>query len=319
MFAFMTTIKERVQEHVGKASFTVMKNKPEIALAAGLACGAAAIIFAGKETLSAQEIIKEHKEKMATIHEAADISEENGNPQEVYPDKALGRDLAVTYAGTGVKLVRNYLPTIGFAAASAGLILYSHRIMVGRYGALAAAYATVEQSFKDYRSRVKEELGEDIDRHMRFGTKTETVDREVTDKKGKKKVVPTEVERPTHLSTYAKFFDQSNPNWEKNPEFNLYFLRRREQILTDKLRAKGYLFLNEVYESLGIEPTIAGQSIGWIFDRMHPENNYVDFGLYNSKSEANRRFINGYEDCILLDFNVYGDILHSNAMNLGAI
>lgn len=314
MFAFMTTIKERVQEHVGKASFTVMKNKPEIALAAGLACGAAAIIFAGKETLSAQEIIKEHKEKMETIHEAADIATE-----EEYTDKALGKDLAVAYAGTGVKLVRNYLPTIGFAAASAGLILYSHRIMVGRYVSLAAAYATVEQSFKDYRSRVKEELGEDIDRHMRFGTKTETVDREVVDKKGKKKVVPTEVERPTHLSEYAKFFDESNPNWEKNPEFNLYFLRRREQILTDKLRAKRFLFLNEVYEALDIEPTIAGQSVGWIFDEKHPENNYVDFGLYNSKSEANRRFINGYEDCILLDFNVYGDILKDNKVGLGAV
>lgn len=319
MFRFITTIKDTVQANVGKASLTFIRKKPEIALAAGLACGAAAIIFAGKETLSAQEIIKEHKDKLEIIHAAADKADEYEKPEEVYPDKEIGRDLAITYCQTGVNLVKNYIPAIGFAAASAGLILYSHRVMVGRNVALAAAYATVDKSFRDYRARVKEELGEDIDRHLRFDTATETVDREVTDKKGKKKVVPTEVERPRALSEYAKFFDSSNNNWDKNPEFNLYFLRRVEQIATDKLRAKKFLFLNEVYDLLDIEPTIAGQSVGWIFDEKHPENNYVDFGLYNAKSEANRRFINGYEDSILLDFNVYGDILHSNKINLGAV
>ena len=314
MFEFLTVAKETVQANVGKASLMFIRKKPEIALAAGLACGAAAIIFAGKETLSAQKIVEEHKKNLDTIHEAADVATE-----EEYTDKQLGKDLAVAYGQTTVKLVKNYIPAIGFAAASAGLILYSHRVMVGRNMALAAAYATVDKSFRDYRSRVKEELGEDIDRHLRFDTATETVDREVIDKKGKKKLVATEVERPRNLSEYAKFFDSSNPNWDKNPEFNLYFLKRREQIATDKLRAKGFLFLNEVYELLDIPATIAGQSIGWLRDDSHPELSFVDFGIFNPRSEANRRFVNGYEDCILLDFNVYGDILHSNACNLGAV
>ena len=158
MFEFLTVAKETVQANVGKASLMFIRKKPEIALAAGLACGAAAIIFAGKETLSAQKIVEEHKKNLDTIHEAADVATE-----EEYTDKQLGKDLAVAYGQTTVKLVKNYIPAIGFAAASAGLILYSHRVMVGRNMALAAAYATVDKSFRDYRSRVKEELGEDID------------------------------------------------------------------------------------------------------------------------------------------------------------
>ena len=314
MLGFVTTIKNKVQDTAGKAGYTLMQKKPEIALAAGLACGAAAIIFACKETLSAQEIIEEHRKKMDEIHEAEKVADEGE-----YTDVQKGKDIAVACTQTGAKLAKNYIPAAGFAMASVGLILYSHRIMVGRNVALAAAYATVDKSFKDYRASVREELGEDIDRHFRYGTKTEEVEEEVTDDKGKTKKVKKEVERPTHLSDYAKFFDQSNPNWEKNPEFNLFFLKRVERCATQKLQARKYLFLNEVYEALGIEPTIAGQSVGWIFDEEHPEQNYVDFGLYNPVSEANRRFVNGYEDCILLDFNVYGDILHGNKAGLGAI
>ena len=314
MFGFLTTIKETAQNKLGTVSFKAIQKKPEIALGFGLICGAAALVCVGKETLSAQEIVKEHKEKLDTIHEAAEIADEKE-----YTDKELGKDLAVTYAGTGLKLVKNYLPAIGFTAASVGCILYSHNLMVGRNLALASAYAAVDESFKSYRKGVREELGEDIDRHFRFGTKTEEVEKVIVDKKGKEKTVKTEVERPTRMSEYSKFFDSANNNWSENPEYNLYFLRRVEQIMTDKLRAKGYLFLNEVYQALDIPETLAGQTVGWIFDAKHPENNYVDFGLYNKNSEANRRFINGYEDSILLDFNVYGDILHAGKLNLGAV
>lgn len=314
MLGFITTIKNTVQDKTSKVGYTLMQKKPEIVLAAGLACGAAAIIFACKETLSAQEIIEEHKKKMDEIHEAEEVADEGE-----YTDAQKGKDIVVACTQTGAKLVKNYIPAAGFAAASVGLILYSHKIMVGRYVAMSAAYATVNKSFNDYRASVREELGEDIDRHFRFGTKTEEVEEEVTDDKGKTKKVKKEVERPTHLSDYAKFFDESNPNWEKNSEFNMFFLKRVERAATAKLQTKKYLFLNEVYEALGIEPTIAGQSVGWIFDENHPEQNYVDFGIFNGNSEANRRFVNGYEDCILLDFNVYGDILKGNKAGLGAV
>ena len=111
-------------------------------------------------------------------------------------------------------------------------------------------------------------------------------------------------------SDYAKFFDEGCREWDKDPEYNLTFLKCQENYANDLLKSKGHLFLNEVYDMLGIPRTKAGQIVGWIYDEENPiGDNYVDFGIYDVYKEANRNFVNGYERNILLDFNVDGDIL----------
>lgn len=70
--------------------------------------------------------------------------------------------------------------------------------------------------------------------------------------------------------------------------------------------------MNDVYKSLGLEPTKAGQVVGWIYDPENPDiDNYVDFGIYDVSNERKRAFVNGYERNILLDFNVDGNIWES--------
>ena len=70
------------------------------------------------------------------------------------------------------------------------------------------------------------------------------------------------------------------------------------------------MFLNDVYEMLGIPKTKAGYVVGWIYDKNHPVgDNEVDFGIFDMEREKNRDFVNGYERTILLDFNVDGNIL----------
>ena len=76
-----------------------------------------------------------------------------------------------------------------------------------------------------------------------------------------------------------------------------------------KLQTQGYLFLNDVYKMLGFKPTKAGHVVGWIYDEKHPiGDNYVDFGIYDIENEATRRFMNGLEQNVILDFNVDGNI-----------
>ena len=61
---------------------------------------------------------------------------------------------------------------------------------------------------------------------------------------------------------------------------------------------------------LGMARSKAGQVVGWIYDEKNPMgDNYVDFGIYDLHDDAKRRFVNGYERSILLDFNVDGNIL----------
>ena len=82
--------------------------------------------------------------------------------------------------------------------------------------------------------------------------------------------------------------------YEKDPEYNLMFLRQQERYATEKLRANGTLFLNEVYDMLDIPRTRAGQVVGWVYDEDNPiGDNYVDFGIYNVHRPSNREFVNG--------------------------
>lgn len=109
------------------------------------------------------------------------------------------------------------------------------------------------------------------------------------------------------VSPYARWFNETCIGWSNSSETNLTFLHMQQNYATEKLRARGYLFLNEVYDMLGMPRTKAGQVVGWIFDEKNPVgDNFVDFGLYHSHNED---FINGYEKSVLLDFNVDGMIL----------
>ena len=99
-----------------------------------------------------------------------------------------------------------------------------------------------------------------------------------------------------------------NTYWTSSNEYNLMFLKKAESFANDKLRINGYLFLNEVYEMLGIPKTKAGQVVGWVYDENNPVgDNYVDFGLYKDNLSYSD-FVNGYDPAILLDFNVDGNI-----------
>lgn len=103
-------------------------------------------------------------------------------------------------------------------------------------------------------------------------------------------------------SDYSRYFDEKCPAWSEDPEYNLLYLKHMEQYANSKLKAQGYLFLNDVYEMLGMLQTNPGQVVGWIYDEKTPYgDNYVDFGIY---TECNQDFIKGIENTALLNFNV---------------
>lgn len=300
-------IKNSLSNTLGKAGFTIRKHSPEILLAAGVVGVVTSTVLACKATTKISGILEDTKKKVDTIHE----QKENPDLTEEYTEEDVSKDLIITYTQAGLKLTKLYAPAIIIGAASITSILASHNIINKRYAGVSAAYAALDKGYKEYRKRVKEFAGEDAEKMLRYNVKAKEVEETVVDEKGKEKTKKkmVNVVDPEGYSEYAKFFDSSSKAWEKDPEYNLCFLRSQQEYANDLLRTKGRLFLNEVYDMLGIEPTKAGQIVGWIYDEDNPVgDNYVDFGIYEARKEKNRDFVNGIEPVILLDFNVDGNI-----------
>ena len=303
-------MKKELVKTVNKMSFQLKKHSPEILLAAGIVGMVASAVMACKATTKVSEILENSKNVIDSIHEC----QANEDLADQYTPEDAKKDLAIVYIQTGVKLAKLYAPAVALGALSIASILASNNILRKRNVALAAAYATVDKTFKEYRNRVIDRFGEQVDKELRYNIKAKKIEKTVVGEDGKEKKVKETIQVADipGCSDYAKFFDSSSNAWENNAEYNLMFLKAEQNYANDRLKARGYLFLNEVYERLGIPPTKAGQIVGWVYDPDNPNHNgdnYVDFGLYNLHKEKTRDFVNGYEEAILLDFNVDGPIL----------
>ena len=308
-----TEIATKVSRKFNKLAFGVRKHSPEILVAFGVAGTAVSAVMACKATTKISTILDKAKEDLEPIHKV----QESKKFSEQYTQDDAKKDLAIVYVQTGIRFAKLYAPSVILGTLSLTSILASTNILRKRNIALAAAYATVDRGFKEYRNRVIERFGEEIDRELKYNIKAKEIEEKITDENGKEKTVKKTVmvaDDPNQYSDYARFFDDGCTGWEKDSEYNLMFLRSEQNYANDRLKARGYLFLNEVYERLGIKPTKAGQAVGWIYDPDNPKHkgdNYVDFGIYEIDRERSRAFVNGYERTILLDFNVDGPILDS--------
>lgn len=289
-----------------RTGLQLKKHSPEILIVAGVIGVVTSAVMACKATTKVGPIKEEARKKIETIKQQA---EEDPKADE----KEVSKALAVTYAHTGLEFVKLYAPSVILGGLSIGSILASNNIMRKRNVALAAAYTAVDSSFRGYRGRVIERFGEKLDRELKYNIKTEEVEEVEVDENGKEKVVKKQIEvvdgDPTSVySPYARFYDDGCNGWQKDSEFNLMYLRTVQSHANDILHSEGHLFLNDVYEMLGIPKTAVGQVIGWVSDNPKGDG-YVDFGIYDANKPQNRDFVNGYERVIILDFNVDGNIL----------
>lgn len=283
-----------------KASFKLKKHSPEIIVVSGVLGLIGSGILACRATLKVTEIIDETKETVDKICECA----ENEEFKEEYTEEDKKKDLAIIYGKTALKLAKLYAPAILLGTVSATGIFVSHDILKKRNAAAIAAYAALCGDFKKYRQNVKERYGEEVDREITRGIKAKIFANE--DGTEHEEMV---MERDKKSPSFSRCFDVGNPDWTKDPNRNLYFLKLEQTYAQNKLEAQGYLFLNEIYRRLGFPETPEGQLVGWLYrpnDPDHQGDNYIDFGIFDMENERKRAFLNGDETSIWLDFNVDG-------------
>lgn len=284
-----------------KTAFQLRKHSPEILTGLGIAGVVSGTIMACVATTKLEKTLEPHKKHLDDIHA-------NPNPDE----KEHRKEVVKAYGKTAWSLAKLYGPAVAVEGAGIACILKSDHIMRGRNAALAAAFSSLSTAFDSYKKSVAEKIGEEAEKEIRYGIHEEEIDEEYEDKKGKvktrKKVVKTMDKKPR--SPWARFYADGCDGWSKDPGANGLTLQIKQDFLNKRLQARGYLFLNEVYEYLGIPPIREGQYLGWYYDPSDESlQNCVDFGIFDCHDIKKCQFINGVEDTVIVDFNIDGNIV----------
>lgn len=281
-----------------KGRLLLRKHSHEILTYGGIVGGIGAAVLACKATLKLEDTLDEGKDNINYVKESFENVDE--------PTKEEKKELSIAYGQVTLDVVKLYLPAVTLGVASVASILAGHNIICKRSAAYAAAYTSVNDAFKGYRERVAAKYGEEVEQDIYLNRHDEEIVTENED--GSTDTTTIQTSSPNY-SPFAVFFDSTSSEWKNDPEANKYFLMQQENWCNERLKRNGFLTLNEVYECLDLPKTTAGMVAGWIYDEEHPVgDNKVRFNLDDATSEATRRFMNGLEPIVLLDFNIDGDI-----------
>ena len=306
-------IKKFVSRKAHRAGLKVRKYSPEILLVTGVGGVVVSTVMACRATTKIDPILEKAQDDLAVIDEAFERGAVKAKQDDEivyvpYTEEDYKKDRLITKVKTGFELGKVYAPAAAVGVTAIGCILASHNIIRKRNIALAAAYKAVDSSFKDYRGRLIDRFGKELDRELRYNIKAEEVEEIIVDEEGKETTVnkTIHVMDPNNYSPYSIVFDDGNTGWDPNPELTKFFLIQQQNYANELLEARGHLFLNEVYDMLGAKRTSAGAQVGWVKDY---GDGFVDFGIFDIYSPKARDFVNGREKVIVLDFNVDGVIL----------
>lgn len=72
---------------------------------------------------------------------------------------------------------------------------------------------------------------------------------------------------------HLRYFNSGCPEWTYNNDYNMAFLEAKQEYANEILKARGHVFLNEIYDMIGLSRTKEGNLIGWV------TGDYIDFGL----------------------------------------
>lgn len=303
-----TELATKAGQILVKTKLGIKKHSPEILVAAGIGTGIVATIVACKQTIKANDIVAEARKSLQNIE---DVKELAANNEVEYTEENEQEDRKTIGMQVTVGMVKTYALPVGLGVLSITCILAGHHILKKRNVALAAAYSALSTDFMNYRKRVVDKYGKDVDFMLKNGLEKQIVANRVVDpetgevKETKEEVLTYEGDK---LSQYARVFDEvGSTQWTPSADHNRAFLLMEQNYFNERIRTRGYIFLNEVYERLGFRPTKAGSVVGWVYQNADYEG--IDFGIFTAHTQKAAEFLEGTEPSIILDFNVQGDIL----------
>ncbi len=271
-----------MSRQVFRSALILKKHSPNIMFVGGIVGVVTSTVLACKATLKLPDALTEMQAELDEV--------------KYHVDEPDSKDVAYVYAKNIAYIARIYAPAVVVGVVSISSLTGSHIALNKRNAGLTAAYAALSKAYGEYRERVSEEFGEQKEKDIYHAALVEKVKSE----DGREEIAVVD---PNKWSPYARFFDECSVNWQKNAELNRLFVQCQQNYANHLLHARGHVFLNEIYDMLGLERSKAGAVVGWVIS--DDGDNYIDFGMYQASSN---RFVNGEERTVLLDFNVDGVI-----------
>ena len=291
-----------VTSRVAHQTLKLRNSSPKVLFGVGLALMAGTVISASRGTLKLEAVLDDIREDRLDVQRLA-----LKDPLKYSERETAKLNFMVTAKGV-TRIAGLYLPALTMGVAAVACLTSSHNQLTRRNAGLSAALAATERAMESYRERIREAYGEDRERELWRGEKIETVP--VLDDEGRETKSTKKVKVGGGYSPYSRLWGRDTSNeWDPRPEYNLAKLRSVQTWGTMELNSKGHLFLNEIFDELGLDRTPAGSQVGWLDPKYGGADGYVDFGvLARGEEVAFLDFIRGHEDHIMLDFNVDGEI-----------
>lgn len=288
-------ILAKAAEKLGPLAAAVAKKSPAIFTGSGIALLVGANAMTGWATIKAKAIADE----------------------ELEVDPANEPEAKRIAIAKFAKMAGYYAPSIVMTGVGIGFVVHGHSIQETRLAGAMAAYSTLSAAFTNYRENVIADRGEEADAQYLYSERKAKVDIfDEPDEEGKKpkKHKETVVLREKMPGApYAVIFDDVSPEWVDNRDQNLFFLKCQETAANNMLRRRGYLFLNELLELLGLPYNPAGQFVGWIDEAYEGSvHGIVELGInyayLESELEQAQLEERNPEPSIWLNPNVDGEI-----------
>lgn len=300
-----------------QAGFQLRKHAPQIMIIGGIVGGATATVLACRATIKAKPVIEEAKSEVDEIRTARNEGLEG------YTDKDARKDLAKVNARTALEIAKIYAIPAAIGAASVASILGGTGILNKRNAGLAIAASSSALEVKKLKDGLVKEYGEEKGKELAnkfiYGIEETEEKEKITDENGKTKTVKKlkkKVDGEQNPISYVRQFDWTNPYYTDDMNYNLFFLRAKQAIFNDMLKAHGHLFMNDADGELGFDKSKAGQIVGWNYDLNNPYiDNFVDLNLVEAEAPYEYFDRDGeshivMKPVILIEYNVDGSILN---------
>lgn len=280
----MRYVPKSITRTVGRTVLKSKNSSPQLLFVAGLVGFGTTVVLACKATMKVEDILVDHEKRSLEIQRTKLTEKQSQSEQ---------RNLSIS---TAVSLSKIYAPSVVVGVVSVVCLTKSHKILNERNATLTAAYVGLQRFLEDYRGRVREKVGAEAERDVYYASTPVELVRDTPD--GPQKYFGS---RPMGASPYSCVFDETKTGiFQESYEFNTHFVRIQQDLLTNKLRSQGYLFLNDVYKAFGVRSTETGQLCGW-FVGDKDSDDYVDISMTP---------LHDGRGSILLDFNVAGHVSH---------